>query len=358
MHNKITKQLYDKENGKQPDLELEIGEDKDEDDGDEESQEKYIKIQLEIKNTNGYFEAQTIGKEPLRGPLKYYKDLHIYEKYRWFKFNDLDGSLPAETKINIYEDTLFDTKSLIKYLTYKGIYNDKTRLAVEFLKINADKNLLLDYTSYIYTNLNKTNIYKKSIFGVSLESFKEKCKKEIMNILFQPNGLIYIGGGVRAKEKVDTSSNYKIISYNYIPLDIFDTTKNALKITKANIKDYKKVNAHFYSKNYSKTEEEEYKYCYLHKLDNCEFFKESISTNESRAIVIIDITKDVIDAKDLKKRTDCKRLKQTIKREVRDLFSSIKRFKPLRGAPFIGGKTKKYRTRKRVSISKSRKRRI
>jgi hypothetical protein len=196
------------------------------------------------------------------------------------------------------------------------------------------------------------------MFGLSLESFKEKCKKEIMNIIFETNGLIYIGGGVRSKEKVDTSSNYKIISYNYIPLDIFDTTKQALKITKANIKDYKKLNSHFYSKNYSKTEEEEYKYCYLHKLDNCEFFKESIATNETRAIVIIDITKDVVDAKDLKKRANCKRLKQTIKREVRDLFSSIKRFNPIRGAPFIGGKTKtkKYRTRKR--ITKSRKRRF
>ena len=339
MHNNITKQLYEKEKDK----EIEIDEDKNEDEEEDDSQEKYVKIQLDIRNKNGYIEAETIGKDRQKGEVKFYKDLHIYEKYRWFKFNDLDGSLPPETKINIYEDTLFDAKSLIKYLKYKEKYYDKMRLAVEFLKINTDKNLLLEYTSYIYTNLNKTHVYKKSIFGLSEDSFKEKCKKEIMNILFQTNELIYFGGGVRSKEtKINLTNNYKIISYNYIQLDKFDT-KDSLKITVSDLKKYNKLNTHFYSKNFSKTEEEEYKYCQKHKIDNCEFFKETISPNESRAILIIDVTKDNVDAKDLKRVTDCKRLRQTIKREVRDLFSSIKIYNPIRGFPITGGKRTKIR---------------
>jgi hypothetical protein len=338
-----------------------------EDDIGEDTEEKYIKIQLELKKKNGHIEAETVGREKQTGIIKFYKDMHIYEKYRWFKFNDLDGSLSNETKINIYEDTLFDKKSLIKYLTYKQKYTDKTRLAVEFLKINSDKNLLLEYTSYIYTNLKNTHIYKKSIFGLSEESFKEKCKKEIMNILFEPNELIYIAGGVRSKEtKTDIRKNYKIISYNYIPLDNFDTTKGLKIDVKKDLSKYRKLKSHFHSKNYSKADEEEYRYCVKHKIDNCEFFKETISRNESRAIVIIDITKDNIDVKDLKKVTDCKRLKHTIKREARDLFSSIKIYNPF-AFPFTGGKskgklTKRIRNRNPISISKtrskSRKRRI
>ena len=356
MHNNITKNLYNKVDGK----EIDIDEDKNEDDEDDDSQEKYVKIQLDIKQKNGMIEAETIGKERQKGTIKFYKDLHIYEKYRWFKFNDLDGSLPSETKINIYEDTLFDKKSLINYLKYKEKYNDKMRLAIEFLKINIDKNLLLEYTSYIYTNLNKSHIYKKSMFGLSEDSFKEKCKKEIMTILFEPNELIYIAGGVRAKEaKTDIRKNYKIISYNYIPIDKLDTT-NGLKINpKSDLKNYYKLKSHFYSKNYSKADEEEYRYCDKHKIDNCQFFKETITRNESRAIAIIDITKENIDAKDLKKVTQCKRLRQTIKREARDLFSSIKMYNPL-GLPFTGGKRSKRNGKhgKNKSILKSRKRRV
>jgi len=354
MHNNITKDLYNKKEVK----DIEIDEDKNEDDEDDDSQEKYVKIQLDIKQKNGVIEAETIGRERQKGTIKFYKDLHIYEKYRWFKFNDLDGSLPSETKINIYEDTLFDKKSLINYLKYKEKYNDKMRLSIEFLKINTDKNLLLEYTSYIYTNLNKSHIYKKSMFGLSEDSFKEKCKKEIMNILFEPNDLIYIAGGVRAKEtKTDIRKNYKIISYNYIPIDKLDTT-NGLKINPKNdLKNYNKLNTHFYSKNYSKSAEEEYRYCDKHKIDNCQFFKETISRNESRAIVIIDITKENIDAKDLKKVTECKRLRQTIKREARDLFSSIKIYNPF-AFPFRGGKHSLKRKRKTKSILKSRKRRF
>jgi hypothetical protein len=364
MHNKITKDIYDKQgdpNFKKEDAD--IVEDKDED--EEVTEEKYVKIQLEIRNKNGYIEAETVGKEKQKGKIEFYKDLHIYEKYRWFKFNDIDGSLPAETKINIYEDTLFDKNSLVKYLKYKEKYNDKLRLAVEFLKINMDKNLLLEYTSYIYTNLNKSNVYKKSIFGLSEQSFKEKCKKEIIDILFQPNELIYLGGGVRAKEtKTDIRKNYKIISYNYITLDNFDTTKGPLQIKKDGLKNYNKLKSHLYSKNYSKVDEEEYKYCQKHKIDNCEFLKESIATNESRAIIIIDVTKENIDVKDLKKKTDCKRLKQTIKREARELFSSIKIYNPLMPLPFPykGGKRSKRLKRqskgKRSTILKSRKRRV
>ena len=323
--------------------------DKDDEDDDEVvSEEKYVKIQLDIKFRNGTIEVMTVGKTKTKGVLSFYKDLHIYEKYRWFKFNDLDGALSAETKITIYEDTLFDKKSLIDFLKSKGTYNANTRLAFEFLKINVDRTQLLEYTSYIYTNLFKTHIYKKTIFGVSEDAFKEKCKKELMEILFQPNELIYFGGGVRAKEtKTDIRKNYKIVSYNYIPIDKLsegkfeiDTEKNQVKFGTNLVK---KITDHFNNKIFSKSNEPEFKYCNLHTLNNCEFLKEKIQKNEVRAIVILDITKDNVDVKNLKKASDCKRLRQTIKREVHELFNPFAVYNPLK---MLKGGSKK-RTRKR-----------
>ena len=328
----------------------------DEDDEDEVSEEKYVKIQLDIKFKNGNIEVTTVGKTKGSGYLSFYKDLHIYEKYRWFKFNDLDGALSSETKINIYDDTLFDKKSLIDYLKSKGTYNTNTRLALEFLKINLDRKLLLDYTSYIYTNLFKTHIYKKSIFGISEEAFKEKCKKEIMEILFQPNELIYFGGGVRAKEtKTDIRKNYKIVSYNYIPID--NLNPGPFEITKDGIKSHdkilKKITNHFNNKAFSKSNEPEFKYCNLHILTQCEFIKEKIQQNESRAIVILDITKDNVDVKNIKKASDCKRLRQTIKREVHEILNPFAVYNPLK--MFRGGRTKKG---KKKILKRSKRRRI
>ena len=325
------------------------------DEDDDDSEEKYVKIQLDINFRNGNIEVTTVGKTKNYGFLSFFKDLHIYEKYRWFKFNDLDGSLSSETKINIYEDTLFDKKSLIEYLKSKGTYNTNTRLAVEFLKINVDRKLLLEYTSYIYTNLFKSHIYKETIFGISEDAFKENCKKEIMEIIFQPNELIYFGGGVRAKEsKTDIRNNYKIVSYNYIPIDKLSEGK--FKIDKNEVKFggivLKKITDHFNNKVFSKSNEPEFKYCNLHTLKNCEIIKEKMQKNETRAIVILDITKDNVDVKNLKKVSDCKRLRQTIKREVHELFSPFAVYNPIR--IFKGGRSKKNITRKRVSKSKRR----
>ena len=348
MHNLNTK-AYCKGND-----EFKLVDKEDEDDDEVVSEEKYVKIQLDIKFRNGTIEVMTVGKTKNKGFLSFYKDLHIYEKYRWFKFNDLDGALSAETKINIYEDTLFDKKSLIDFLKSKGTYNANTRLAFEFLKMNVDRTQLLEYTSYIYTNLLKTHIYKKTIFGISEDAFKEKCKKELMEILFQPNELIYFGGGVRAKEtKTDIRKNYKIVSYNYIPIDKLsegkfeiDTDKNQVKFG-GNI--LKKITDHFNNKIFSKSNEPELKYCNLHTLKNCEFIKEKIQKNEVRAIVILDITKDNVDVKNLKKSSDCKRLRQTIKREVHELFNPFAVYNPLK--MFKGGSKKRTRKRK---ISKCR----
>jgi hypothetical protein len=126
-----------------------------------------------------------------------------------------------------------------------------------------------------------------------------------MEILFQPNELIYFGGGVRAKEtKTDIRKNYKIVSYNYIPIDKLsegkfeiDTDKNQVKFGTNLVK---KITDHFNNKIFSKSNEPEFKYCNLHTLKNCEFLKEKIQKNEVRAIVILDITKDNVDVKNFK----------------------------------------------------------
>ena len=349
MHNINTKAYCGKSD------EFQVVDKEDENDDEEVSEEKYVKIQLDIKFRNGNIEVTTVGKTKNKGYLSFYKDMHIYEKYRWFKFNDLDGSLTAETKINIYEDTLFDKKSLIDFLKSKGTYTANTRLALEFLKMNLDRKQLLEYTSYIYTNLFKTHIYKKSVFGISELAFKEKCKKELMEILFQPNELVYFGGGVRAKEsKTDIRKNYKIISYNYIQTDNLDEGSFVIgenikfkdKKTQGE-KEVKKITDHFYNKAFSKSNEPEFKYCNLHTLKNCEFLKEKMLKNETRAIVILDITKDNVDVKNLKKSADCKRLRQTIKREVHELFNPFAVYNPLK---MIGGRTKKRKKSKRRRI--------
>ena len=349
MHNINTKAYCGKSD------EFQVVDIEDENDDEEVSEEKYVKIQLDIKFRNGNIEVTTVGKTKNKGYLSFYKDMHIYEKYRWFKFNDLDGSLTAETKINIYEDTLFDKKSLIDFLKSKGTYTANTRLALEFLKMNLDRKQLLEYTSYIYTNLFKTHIYKKSVFGISELAFKEKCKKELMEILFQPNELVYFGGGVRAKEsKTDIRKNYKIISYNYIQTDNLDEGSFVIgenikfkdKKTQGE-KEVKKITDHFYNKAFSKSNEPEFKYCNLHTLKNCEFLKEKMLKNETRAIVILDITKDNVDVKNLKKSADCKRLRQTIKREVHELFNPFAVYNPLK---MIGGRTKKRKKSKRRRI--------
>jgi hypothetical protein len=178
-----------------------------------------------------------------------------------------------------------------------------------------------------------------------------------MEILFQPNELVYFGGGVRAKEtKTDIRKNYKIISYNYIKTEdldegTFDLSKpDNIKFKEKNTqneKEIKKITDHFNNKAFSKSNEPEFKYCNLHTIKNCEFFKEKIQKNENRAIVILDITKDNVDVKNLKKSADCKRLRQTIKREVHELFNPFAVYNPLK---MIGGRTKKRKRSKRRRI--------
>ena len=91
----------------------------------------------------------------------------------------------------------------------------------------------------------------------------------------------------------------------------------------------------------------------MHILKNCEFLKEKIQKNESRAIVIVDITKDNVDVKNLKKASDCKRLRQTIKRQYYELLNPMAAYNPFKA--FRGGrKSKKRPGIKRSTRSKRR----
>jgi len=296
----------------------------------EERESKYISIQIDIKYKNGYIEAIQAGEDK-KGYVEFYKDLHIYESYKWFKFNDLDGRLTNETKINTYKNMMFDKDSLIKFLTYKKLYNAETKLPYEFLKINTDRALLLEYSGYIYSNLKK-NIYKKTMLGVSKETFNQNCKKAILEIIFPSNQLIYFGGGVRSKDdKKDTTNNYKIVSYQYFPINF----------KKVSINENTELKTFFDSGLYSKSGDEEFKYCKHHKFNECEIKKEKIKDNEDRAIVILDITRESGDIETFKRVANCKRLKQTIKREIRDIFKPVRMF-----MPFSGGTKKRKRSRR------------
>lgn len=71
-------------NSEKSDSEIDIGEDKEDDEEEEEvSQEKYVKIQLEINNKNGVIEAETVGKN---------KKKVIYNFIRIYTFmKNIDG---------------------------------------------------------------------------------------------------------------------------------------------------------------------------------------------------------------------------------------------------------------------------
>jgi len=258
------------------------------------------------------------------GRIRQLMTLHIYEKYKWFKFNDMSGELTPETKIKFYKNLLFDKESVVDFLKELNQYNDKLSIGVEFLKINKDNRLLVQFVNYLYTKKKDTHVYNEdALFAGKQELFVEKTKKAIVDLIFQPNKLIYTTNVHSGKKKEDITKNYKMISYEYF-----------------SVKDDKDLNKHFEK---VITEDEEIKYC---KKSKCEDIRQEITDKNCEfGIVIVDITKENIDVvEDLKKRTKCKKLRKTIRRQMQPYIEKM---------PQLGGRS---RTRKR-SHSRRRKNR-
>lgn len=291
----------------------------------DESQTDITEYVIETKNYGSVIKYKRVMKNDYKpnypGFVELFTDLHIYEKYKWFQFNEIDGMLTPETNIKIYNNILFDKKSLIEFLNEKKLYTEKSRLAVEFLKINQNNTLLLEYVDYILTHKKKTNVFEETFFSGKLDTFIEKNKKNIIEILFQTNELIYMNPQRTSQTKENIKQNYKIVNYTQYPAFRENDPEN-----------------HFEKVIYDGKEK---KYCKkgVYELTN-ELVKSHEKDSLEYAIVIIDVTKDNIEVvSDLKAKTQCKKLRKTLRKQLQPFLQLI--------MPRFGGRSKRLRTRRR-----------
>jgi hypothetical protein len=263
---------------------------------------------------------KSFGK--FNGTIDFLKTLHIYEKYKWFKFNDIDGQLSKETKIKFYRNILFDKASVIDFLQETQKYDEKTSVGVEFLRINQDTKRLVQYVDYLMNHKESSHLFQEDTTSENttdgpLEAFVEKTKRAIADMIFEGNRLIYTTDNHSVKTKEDLRDNYKMITYEYYPVK----TKEDLD------KHFKKMIE----------DEEEIKYC---KKSKCEEIESEISNNDvDYAIVIVDITKEtILDVGELKKKTKCKKLRKTIRKQLQSYLKKL---------PQLGGKLRSRRRKYR-----------
>ncbi len=278
---------------------------------DEKQEEKKKDVIVEVKKKGEGLRFKLVKNDftnQYPGYIRPFKDLHIYERYKWFHFNELSGTLPAESKINYYKNLRFDRASMIDFLKFKKEYTDKTRVAVEFLKINLDSTKLSEYAGYLITNKQSTHVYKDTRFGAKLPAFIEKTKSAIVDLLFQSNELLYLSGQKSAKEKNDISKNYKIVGHQYYKVDPQPEDREMNSLRK------KAADAFFERGIYDNAEKD---YC---KRKKCELLAEIEENppNTEFGITIVDVTKENVEVvEDLKQKTKCKRLRKTLRRQLK-----------------------------------------
>ena len=312
---------------------------------DPQSEKKDLIIEVKKKGGRLVFKKASIDdfSNIYLGTIIPFKDLHIYERYKWFHFNELDGTLTAETKIKYYKNLRFDRDSMIDFLKSKNQYTDKTRVAVEFLRVNLDPTRLSEYAAFLITKKKSTHVYKDSTFGVKLPAFIEKTKKSIVDLLFKSNELLYTTGQKSTKEKTDISKNYKIVGHQYYKVDPevkgdFSDEEKAKKIEKRE----KSINPFFDRQIYDNSERD---YCKKKTCELLQEIKQNIS-NVEYGVAIVDVTKENIDVvSELKQKTKCKRLRKTLRRQ-------LKPFADFLLPRFYGGKTRPFRTRSTKQRSK------
>ena len=275
------------------------------------------RVLIQIRYNYGAIEFKNVESRNIQftgNRIIFYKIKRDYEMYRPFKFNMIDHVFDAKLgPINYYEDVIFDKKSLQAYLESEKKYTDKTRMSVEFLKINSNIDELKKYTDFIYDKF-KQNINT----NLKNKSYEEKVKKAIVDILFEQNGLIYIRNTniktEKEKEKA-TSDNYKIINHKYTSIN---NSEDADDVKKEKIKSQL---TYYFDKIYN----EETESTYLGqdtKSDLIELFSQN---NTTGAIVIIQITKDVItDASKLLLSAECKQRSKRIKSKYYKLLNVFK----------------------------------
>jgi len=291
---------------------------------EEKKDEKKIDVIVEVKKKGGELRFKVVKNDftnQYPGYIKIFKDLHIYERYKWFHFNELSGTLPSESKINYYKNLRFDRSSMIDFLKFKKEYTEKTRVAVEFLKINLDSTKLSEYAGFLIANKQSTHVYKESTFGVKLSAFIEKTKSSIVDLLFQSNELLYMSGQKSAKEKSDISKNYKIVGHQYYKVELEpNKEENPEQVTTKKKARKRSAESFFERSIYDNIEKD---YC---KRKKCELFDEIEENplNTEFGIAIVDVTKENVEVvEDLKQKTKCKRLRKTLRRQLKPIVDLL-----------------------------------
>jgi hypothetical protein len=278
---------------------------------------------IEVKRIGGRLRVKKVTANDFTdeypGEVDYVKNLHIYEKYKWFQFNELDGTLPAESKIKFYKNIRFDKESFVSFLKSKKDYDPKKRVAVEFLKINQSDSLLGEYVAYLYKTYKDSHFYKESFFTRSIDPFVEKTKKTIADLLFQSNELLYTSGQKSESSKTDIKKNYKMIGHQY-----FNVGREKVK-DKKGLQPYKtdEVSNYFKSVIFDGLEKN---YCKRKVCDiQVEIKKnDTVSSNTDYSIVIVDITKENAEVvSELKEKARCKRLRKTIRRGFKPILNAL-----------------------------------
>jgi hypothetical protein len=193
------------------------------------------KILVEVKLEFGKLIFRNIQKNirnnyESTNEIIYYGQRKGYDYYRWFNHRMIDTSLTDNINIRFFKDTIYDVKSFKAYLDSEKKLLKDTRVALEFLKINASPEIL-KYNDYIFNNFKENINPKLYLTKEDNYSFEEKIKKGIVDILFEKNSLVYIKETKQISEKekeTATPQNYKIIKYKYNP--IFGTELQKLEI--------------------------------------------------------------------------------------------------------------------------------
>ena len=248
-----------------------------------------------------YVTYKTKDMPSSRGTIEYERYGNEYEKYKWFRFNDLDSQLTIDTSIKYYEDLIFDRVAVLAFLQKKKTYNEKMRLSSEFLKINTNTKLLAEFTRFIYDNLSESHV-NLNTFGFKNTSFATRIKIGLLDLLFTPNETIYVIQNVRKSRREDQviTMNYKIVSYRDVIPD------KTLDFDRVIIGD-----------------DPERFYCKKKKgstVNICDNVPAKEENNTNLHVIVLVTKENVKDVGDLKKGAECKMLKKNLQRNMRRIF--------------------------------------
>jgi hypothetical protein len=266
--------------------------------------------------------------------ITYYGQRKDYDYYRWFNHRMIDSSLTDNINIRFFKDTIYDTISFKAYLNSEKKLSKDTRVALEFLKINASPEIL-KYNDYIFNNFKgniNPNLY---LLNDTNYIFEEKIKKGIVDILFEKNSLVYIKETKQITEKEKESAspqNYKIINYKYNP--ILGDVKN-----KENL-----IYKHFQQQVTTSVDEIELDYykniASLKAISSdsskkipSELLTSLVNTKKTLGILVVDVSKDVFsNPVSLYLAAECK----TRSKRLKDTYYKFKRY-------FSGGTHKRFK---------------